>query len=215
MAHWAATKDDEWQTGAENNLSNPVPDIPSSINAVLPAPLLDGGQGKRTKVKLTKKEWADGGGMGAEKRSDWNGETGNDSNATMEILDDEQPNLFAGALHPTNSRVRIRPSDTPPPQLNGTHLCSSEMTPPPNGDATSVSGLPTTPFGMGSNMVGNGRENWQERIVITGDTPSACEGLQPHVLESMGVVGRLDMYRTKVLMYHTMVLMACLTKVRR
>jgi hypothetical protein len=28
------------------------------------------------------------------------------------------------------------------------------------------------------------------------------------------VVGRLDMYHTKVLMYHTMVLMACLTKVR-
>ncbi len=29
------------------------------------------------------------------------------------------------------------------------------------------------------------------------------------------VVGCLDMYRTKVLMYHTIVLMACLTKVRR
>ncbi len=29
------------------------------------------------------------------------------------------------------------------------------------------------------------------------------------------VVSRLDMYRTKVLMYRTMVLLACLTKVRR
>jgi hypothetical protein len=29
------------------------------------------------------------------------------------------------------------------------------------------------------------------------------------------VVGCLDMYRTKVLLYRTMVLMACLTKVRR
>jgi hypothetical protein len=32
---------------------------------------------------------------------------------------------------------------------------------------------------------------------------------------SMLVVGRLDMYRTKVLLYRTMVLMARLTKVRR
>jgi hypothetical protein len=35
------------------------------------------------------------------------------------------------------------------------------------------------------------------------------------VLSSEGVVGRLDMYRTKVLLYRTMVLMARLTKVRR
>ncbi len=34
------------------------------------------------------------------------------------------------------------------------------------------------------------------------------------VVSQMGVVGRLDMYRTKVLMYRTMVLLARLTKVR-
>ncbi len=36
-----------------------------------------------------------------------------------------------------------------------------------------------------------------------------------HDIGAVFVVGRLDMYRTKVLLYRTMVLMARLTKVRR
>ncbi len=103
MAHWAATKDDKWQTGAENKLRNPAPDIPSSTNVALPAPLLDGGQGKRSSVKMTDNEGADGGGVEAEKRSEGDSKTGNKGNKTTEILSNKQPNLFAGALRPTNS----------------------------------------------------------------------------------------------------------------
>jgi hypothetical protein len=51
----------------------------------------------------------------------------------------------------------------------------------------------------GSNVTG---EQWATGVIIK-------------LLEiTHGVVGRLDMYRTKVLMYRTMVLMASLTKVR-
>ncbi len=116
--------------------------------------------------------------MEAEKRSEGGSETGNKGNETTEILSNKQPNPFAGALHPTNSRVSIRPSDTPT-QFNGIHLRASEMTPPPNGDARSVNGLSKNPLDVGSNMIGSGRGTWQERFSITGDMPAAYEGLQP------------------------------------
>jgi hypothetical protein len=67
MAHWAAMEDDEWQKGADNNISNPASEISTPSNAVLPVPLLDGGQGKRENIKLVVDEREDGGGVGAEK----------------------------------------------------------------------------------------------------------------------------------------------------
>jgi hypothetical protein len=60
------------------------------------------------------------------------------------------------------------------------------MTPPPNGDARLVNGLPKNPLDVGSNMIKPGRGTWQELFSITGDTPAAYEGLQPHVLELTG-----------------------------
>jgi hypothetical protein len=53
-------------------------------------------------------------------------------------------------------------------------------------------------------------ENLQRTKVLGFDSKLPI----PHVWP-VGVVSRLVMYRTKVLMYHTMVLFACLTKVRR
>jgi hypothetical protein len=147
MACWAAKEDDECQMGADNIISNPAPEISMSSNAVLPVPLLGGGQGKRENIQLVAGEREDGGGVGTEKWRDRDGEAGDGDNGTMEIMGDKQRNLISGALHPTNSRDYIRPSDTSP-KIKGAHLRASEMTPPQNGDTLLVNGVPTPPIGM-------------------------------------------------------------------
>ncbi len=56
---------------------------------------------------------------------------------------------------------------------------------------------------------------------VSDDVLDVVEGIAGETVINMMkeekgiVVGRLDMYRTNVLMYHTMVLLAHLTKVRR
>jgi hypothetical protein len=186
MAQGAATKDDEWQHGADTNHSKHAPDITSSSNEVLPEPLLDGGQGKRGNIDLMSSERADKFGVGATKQNDWEGNRDNGDNGTTEIMGDEQPNLFAGALHPTNSRESIRSSNTHP-QINGAHLRASKLTPPPNGAIMTVNRVPNPPLGVSNDRVGTRRVRWRDPIALTLNGHTKFEGLQPPLLvESSG-----------------------------
>jgi hypothetical protein len=153
LARGAATADDDWQHGADTNHSKAVLEIPSSCNKVLPEPLLDGGQGKRGRIGLMVSEQADGVGVGETKQSDWTDDTEDGDDGTMEIMGEEQLNLFAGALHANNSRESIRSSDTHP-NFNGDHLRASELTPPPHGEIQTVNRVSNPPRGVRTDRVG-------------------------------------------------------------
>ena len=180
----AATEDDEGQHGKARN-NNISQDRATTSNKVLPAPLMDGGQGEMQNSDSVLEDGDDNGGAVGDGDDVKDGDARTaDNNHDKEATDNKPSNLIVGILLPTKAtRGRIHPSNRPR-QTNGVHLRASETTPTPQpGDTLSVNGFQTHACGKDNGLTM--RVPCRDQIAYPAGVQN-LEGLDPPILEATG-----------------------------